>query len=68
MVLVFQFFFSLTPEETHIASRLSSTTSAHHGGLDSTAPPVRSGAGLMVDQREIGLLERTSCHQLDKVK
>lgn len=42
---------------THIASRVSATTTAHHGVLDSAAPPVASGAVVVVDQREVGLLQ-----------
>lgn len=44
-------------EVTYIASSLSATTTTHHGGLDSAAPPAIAGAGGVVDQREVGLLQ-----------
>lgn len=42
---------------THIASRISAATTTHHGVLDSAAPPVALGAVVVVDQREVGLLQ-----------
>ena len=44
-------------QETHVASGLSTATTTHHGGLDSVAPPVTSGAGLVVNHRKEGLLQ-----------
>lgn len=43
--------------ETYVASSLGATTTAHHGGLDRAAPPAGAGAGLVVDQRQVGLLQ-----------
>lgn len=43
--------------ETHIASSLSTASTTHHAAFHSAAPPVRTGAGLVVNQRQVGLLQ-----------
>ena len=43
--------------ETHVAPRLSTTATTHHGVLDSAAPPAAAGADLVADQRKVGLLQ-----------
>lgn len=41
----------------HLAARVVATTSTDHGVLYSAAPPSRAGAGVVVNNRQVGLFQ-----------
>lgn len=43
--------------EAYLASRFTVTTSTDHGGLHGAAPPSVAGAGVVVDNRQVSLLQ-----------
>ncbi len=48
--------------QTHLATRVAAATSTNHVGLHRAAPPGGAGAGCMVNNRQVGLLQ--FCRQL----